>query len=251
MSATSTPDIVVEGRWTSWKDFTQDHTRFLVMLPGYLGAYIIPGFALSPVTIECVMNTMNTTCPGNTCPYCTGLHGQLLRLCGSGGGADGTITISPPVAYAKAFCLARATTSGGGGGGNNDVETAKEYAKLVDAIGTMKAYSVQALCWALVWGQATGNSINAARDKLRAGAASDGSGAAAASFSLLDLFLLVWYGPLFAVIGVLNALLTVIPGSFPSLVSTMLGALLWLPQALFIAPIGLASLVRHGGRLRK
>ena len=53
--------------------FTRDHVRFMSELLHYLGAYVGPR-ALSPKTIEAIMVTMNSI---NTCPYCTGLHGQL------------------------------------------------------------------------------------------------------------------------------------------------------------------------------
>jgi len=226
------------GRWTSWEEFTKDHTRFFVMLPGYLASYIVPGFALSPYMVECVMNTVNNTSPETTCPYCTGLHGQLLRLCLVDGGKTETEKIidvtSPPVAYARSFSLAR--------GRGNEVET-KNYAKLVDAIGSSKAISVNSLCWALLWGQKTGNSVNSARDKIL-------SITSIPSLSFLDIFLLTWYTPLFATIGILNTTLKLIPGPFPSIVSTAIGVVLWVPQAIFIAPIGFVSLIRHGGRVQ-
>ena len=139
---------------------------------------------------------------------------------------------SPPVAYAKSFCLAH--------GRGNEVKT-KVYAKLVDAIGPVKAYSVLCLCWALLWGQTTGNSINSARDKIFS--------LSITSLAALDIFILGWYGPLFAIIGILNAILKLIPGTFLKTFSVILGAILWLPQAIFIAPIGFLSLVRHGGRV--
>merc|ERR1711988_1896039 len=61
-----------------WKmsTFTRDHVRFMAELPHYLGAYVGPR-ALKPTTIEAVMVTVNSI---NTCPYCTGLHGQLARM---------------------------------------------------------------------------------------------------------------------------------------------------------------------------
>jgi len=220
-----------EGAWTSWTSFTSDHTRFVSILPWYLGCYAF----LSPYTTECVMNTMNDTCPEITCPYCTGLHGELLRLCRKPEGNNtnnATIinTSDPSVAYAKTFCLGR--------GRGKEVET-KHYAKLVDAIGSSKASSVHALCWALLWGQTTGNTVNGARNKLFSGG----------PISSLEVFVTIWYGPLFIAIGILNAILKNVPGSFPSLVSASLGVVLWIPQALFITPIGLVSLIQHGGRV--
>ena len=57
--------------------FTRDHVRLAWELPGYLGAYINPFTSIDPKTIESVMCTVNSI---NTCPYCTGLHGALLRM---------------------------------------------------------------------------------------------------------------------------------------------------------------------------
>jgi hypothetical protein len=203
------------------------------MLPGYLLSYAL----LTPFQIECVMNTMNNTCSTKTCPYCTGLHGEMLRLSekpeGTDDGADKGIDATDPiVAYAKSFCLA--------GGRGTEIET-KELAKLTDAIGPLKASSVNKLCWALLWGQTTGNSINSARDKILSLSLS--------SVTNLDIVLLSWYGPLFVAIGIVNAILKRIPGSLPAVVSTVLGVILWIPQAVFIAPVGLLSLIRHFGRV--
>ena len=40
------------------------------------------------------------------------------------------------------------------------------YDTLVGAVGPGKALSARALCWALLWGKTTGNTINAVRGKL-------------------------------------------------------------------------------------
>jgi len=220
------PEASTEGSWTSWKAFTSDHTRFLTMLPGYLGAYVL----LTPFQTECVMMTVNTTRPKKTCPYCSGLHVELFRLCHNPVGDDqGISPTDPVVVYARAFCLA----------GGRGTEVTKELAKLADAIGPSKASCVNRLCWALLWGQSTGNSINNARDKILS--------LKLTSVSLLDLVILVWYGPLFIAIGILNAVLKRIPGHFPTLVSILLGVVFWIPQTVFIAPLGLLSLIRHFG----
>ena len=206
--------------WT-WKTLLRDHTRFLSMLPNYLAAYIIPGYSLTPTTIESVMVTMNTI---NTCPYCTGLHGQLARMAG----VDKPNPSDAEVVYATAF----AHESGRG----SDVSSS--YDTLVSKIGGKKAQSVRALCWALLWGKTTGNTVNNARDKL-------------VKFQWMqlrtvDLFVVGYYGPLFLVIGVLNKILEVRP-SIPKVVSAVVGAVLWLPQALNIIPLGVASIVLNLG----
>ncbi len=47
----------------------------------------------------------------------------------------------------------------------------------------------------------------------------------------------LFYGPLFAVIGALNAALAKLP-CIPAAASSALGAVLWVPQALHIAALG-------------
>jgi len=209
------------GKTYTWSSLVANHTRFVAVLPSYLGAYVYPlsasGRRLPPTLIESVMVTMNSY---NTCPYCTGLHGQLARMAGL---ADPDLT-DPSVAYAKTFAL----ESGRG----PDVEAARDA--LVRAVGPGQASSVDALCWALLWGKTTGNTINCARDKIL--------GLKLTQVTALDLFVLVYYGPLFAVIGVLNAALTLAP-AIPKGASAGLGAILWVPQAINILPLGLVSLI--------
>ena len=137
------------GKTYEWKTLVANHTQFATMLPNYLASYIGFSSKLEPVTIESVMVTMNSH---NTCPYCTGLHSQLARMAG----LSEPDPSDPHVVYAKTFAL----ESGRGG----DVEAA--YAKLVGVVGSARARNVRALCWALLWGKTTGNSINAARDKI-------------------------------------------------------------------------------------
>jgi len=240
-----------KGKWASWDGFTSDHTRFLVMLPRYLLAY----WLLEPHDIESVMVTMNLHDPEVTCPYCTGLHEELFRLCRNKPTAKinpkqmfkcavnvvvavnrlkmiGIDATDPLVSYAQSFCETR--------GRGREIEE-KELAKLSDAVGPSRSSSVASLCWALLWGQTTGNTVNSARDKILSFSIS--------SLTSVEAVTLVWYGPLFATIGVLNAILKRIPGTLPPLISASLGVILWFPQAMFITPIGLLSIIRHGGRV--
>jgi len=186
----------------------------------------------------------------NTCPYCTGLHGELARMSGLDGdtivdsgsstksdangndddGEDET-NVSEEVKYAQTFAI----ESGRG----NAVKFA--YDNMLNTIGIKHAKSVRALCWALLWGKTTGNTINNARDKIL----NKGSGKKEKVTSL-DVFMLIYYGPLFSVIGVLNKILTTLP-SVPKLVSSVIGAVLWLPQAINITPLGIVSLVLNKG----
>lgn len=216
----SLTEIRTRKLW-DWNTLLRDHTRFVTMLPNYLAAYIVPGYSLSPTTIESVMVTMNSI---NTCPYCTGLHGQLARMAG----VDKPNPSDAEVIYATAF----AHESGRG----SDVDSS--YDALVAKIGSRKAQSVRALCWALLWGKTTGNTVNSARDKILK--------LQLTQLRAVDLFVLAYYGPLFLVIGLLNKMLTVAP-SIPKAVSAALGAVLWLPQALNIIPLGLASIAVNFG----
>ena len=94
--------------------------------------------------------------------------------------------------------------------------------ELVAAEGAARARSTRALCFALLWGKTTGNTINAFRDGPR---------------SPFGTLVTLFYGPLFAVIGALNAALAKLP-PIPATASSALGAVLWVPQALHIATLG-------------
>jgi len=209
------------GKLFTARTFTRDHTRFASMLPGYLAAYIVPGRALAPAVIESVMVTMNSY---NTCPYCDGLHGQLARMAGANE-IDETL---PHVIYAKKFAQ-----EAGRGEGERIA-----FVTLEQAIGKAKGASVKYLCWALLWGKTTGNSINNALTKVL----SRDMG----TISALDILLLLWYGPLFLVISILNTILAKMP-HVAGFISTVLGAVLWVPQALFIGPLGIICIILHCG----
>lgn len=161
------------------------------------------------------MLTVNSV---NTCPYCTGLHGQLARM------SDTPAKVSSPA-------VTFATTFAEEGGRGSKVVAA--FDKLVAAEGRGRAANIRSLCWALLWGKTTGNSINVVRGKLLSGRLW--------KITPLDLIVFAYYGPLFLVIGALNAALTVAP-RVPAWFSSLFGALLWVPQALFILPAGLVSL---------
>lgn len=228
------------GKIFTWSTLLRDHTRFVSILPNYLFAYILPGYKLKPTTIESIMLTVNSY---NTCPYCTGLHGELARMSGldgdtiidSGSSSDATdneTNVSEEVKYAQTFAI----ESGRG----NAVKFA--YDNMLNNIGMKHAKSVRALCWALLWGKTTGNTINNARDKiLKSGKKKE------EKITSLDIFMLIYYGPLFSIIGALNKILTTLPSSVPKLVSSVIGAVLWLPQAINITPLGIVSLVLNKG----
>ncbi|GFH58270.1 hypothetical protein CTEN210_14746 [Chaetoceros tenuissimus] len=215
------PDKVVY----TWETYVQNHTRFLAMLPGYFSAYIIPGRTIKPKDVETVMVTMNNSL--SSCPYCTGLHGQLARMAGLSMDAEQDPS-NPYVTFSKTFAL-------NSGRGEEVEEALKTLGEKIES--TAMAHSVYCLCWALQWGKTTGNSINNARDKIKRFEFS--------SVNLLDILLLLWYGPLFLIIGILNLILLKVPEVSPK-VSAALGAILWFPQALFIAPMGFACFIASG-----
>jgi len=195
--------------------FSRDQVRFMAELWHYLGAYAGPR-ALSPATIESIMVTMNSV---NTCPYCSGLHDQLARM------AQAKVDPrSPEVVYATVF----AQEAGRG------TKVRAAYAKLVGGVGDGKALSARALCWAMLWGKTTGNSINAVRAKLLAPRRW-------LELTPFELLLFLYYAPLFLVIGAVNAILAQAP-QVPAWVSAGLGVVLWVPQAVHWLFAGLVCL---------
>jgi hypothetical protein len=113
----------------------------------------------------------------------------------------------PEVEFAKVF----ATEAGRG------AAVKKAFAKLVADVGVGKARNIRALCWALLWGKTTGNSINAVRGKLLSGKLW--------KLTPFDVLMFAYYGPLFLVIGIMNAGLKFAPNvrarqSTPSLAET-------------------------------
>lgn len=212
--AKKTPQAKTGKTWVT-SSFTRDHCRFMVELPSYLGAYLNPYTALDAKTIESVMLTVNSI---NACPYCTGLHGELARMADADGGAK-TAAVKFAVVFAEE-----------GGRGERVVSA---FGALVMSEGRGRAKNVRALCWALLWGKTTGNSINVVRGKLLRGRLWQ--------LTPFDLLMFMYYGPLFLVIGVLNAMLKLMP-RIPPFVSAAIGAVLWVPQALHILPAGLVCL---------
>ena len=203
------------GKVWTLNTFTRDHVRFAWELPSYLGSYVGPNM-LDPKTIELVMLTVNSI---NTCPFCTGLHGELARMAKVA--VDSKL---PATEFAKTF----AENSGRG------PQVQNAFSTLKDQLGVGKAKNVRALCWALTWGKTTGNTIKLSKEKLLS--------LRWTSLTPADIVVLLLYGPLFVVIAVLNAALTIFP-TVPPWFSAIFGVCLWVPQALHIAPIGLASLV--------
>lgn len=114
---------------------------------------------------------------------------------------------------------------------NQDVEHMLLLPNRKHCVPQVKVGSSLVLVFAL--GKTTGNTINSTRDKLlkfKFG-----------SVSLLNLFIMACYGPLFLIIGLLNKLLLITP-VVPPAVSAFIGATLWFPQAINISSLGVHSL---------
>jgi len=172
------------------------------------------------------MVTMNSV---NGCPYCTGLHGELARIAGvedaeqlmnaSSDAESRKVVDEPAITYARIFAEAD---------GRGDKE-ATAYSTIVKHYGEGEANSIRALCWFLKWGSIGGNTLNANfldwKDR---------------PLGPYNLFYTVYYGPLFAVIAGLNAVLKRTP-ELPKAVSSSIGVVLTVAAGAWIAPVGVAS----------
>ena len=207
----------------------REHIIFGKQLGNYLGSYVGPR-ALEPRLNEAIMNTMNSV---NTCPYCTGLHGELGRMAGinsyaiveGGAGEAAKQVSSPAIAYTKAFAE--------GCGRGPAVESTR--AACVAAMGEGKTKSVEACCWYLQWGKTTGNTVNKVRNALF-------KPWTLYRVSLGELATFVYYTPLFIVVGVFNALLKIFP-RVPQWFSAAIGFVLWSLIGLHIVPLAVLSAV--------
>ena len=108
--------------------------------------------------------------------------------------------------------------------------------------GHGKAKSVRALCWFLLWGSIGGNTINAFLSRIVGKPKADSS-------ALFELFFFIYYGPLFLIIAVVNALLRFFP-RVPSWFSAGFGALLTVIASVWILTPGiLAQLIPSRPRI--
>lgn len=176
------------------------------------------------------MLTMNSV---NNCGYCTGLHGELGRMSGlpvdtckklnTAKTSEETVAAidQPHVAFARVFALKD--------GRGMDSETAGLEGK----IGKGPCASVEALCWFLHWGSYGGNTINAFPSRV-AGDKKEGSSV------LLELFTVLYYGPLYVVIIVVSGLLSIMP-VVPGFINKFLGLVLTIVAGTWIAPLGIVG----------
>jgi AhpD family alkylhydroperoxidase len=211
--------------------FLADHREVLARLPGIALAYVGPR-AVAPRINEAVMVTVNSV---NACPYCEGLHGQLARMAGVEGAerlmkagserACRQVVDDPAISFARVFAEHD-------GRGEAVEQAARELASVTSAA---HASSVRALCWFLLWGSIGGNTLNGFFARL-AGRAKTGSSA------VFELLFALYYGPLFLVIAVTNALLRFTP-RVPAFVSAGFGLVLTVIAGTWILVPGLLGTV--------
>lgn len=185
--------------WTA-QGFFADHKMVFRNLLRIAGAYIGP-HSVDPELNEAVMVTVNSV---NSCPYCEGLHGELARMAGveeperlmqANSLSECTNVVDDPaIVYARTFAE---------NNGRGDIE-ANAFATLATQTTEGFAGSVRALCWFLLWGSIGGNTLNGFFARLT-GRAKPGSSA------LFELLFTVYYGPLFLIIALVNALLKFAP----------------------------------------
>lgn len=223
--------------WTAGGSLA-DHRMLFRQLPKILGAYVGPNSIPAQLN-EAVMVTVNSV---NSCPYCKGLHGQLARMAG--------VSEAEPLMQANsaeecrrlindpAIGFARLFAENDGRGDAVDIQ----FAQLATAIGAGKAKSVRALCWFLLWGSIGGNTINAFLSRIVGKPKADSS-------ALFELFFFIYYGPLFLIIAIVNALLRFFP-RVPSWFSAGFGVLLTVIASVWILTPGiLAQLIPSRPRI--
>lgn len=208
-----------------------DHRSVILNLPRIAGAYVGP-HAVDPQLNESVMVTVNSV---NSCPYCEGLHGELARMAGVDD-PEGLMNASsedecrklvddPAISYARIF----AEQDGRG------AAVDQAFDQLATATRPAFAASVRALCWFLLWGSIGGNTINAFFARLT------GKPKAGSSF-LFELVFILYYGPLFLIITIVNTLLRFAP-RVPKWFSAGFGLLLTVIAGTWIILPGILGLI--------
>jgi hypothetical protein len=103
---------------------------------------------------------------------------------------------------------------------------------LVQAMGAGQASSVRAECWFLYWGSYTGNTLNGILGRK-----------AGKPLSLpFKLFMLVFYGPLFAEIALVSKIVSVLP-VVPAAIGSGFGAILSINAGIWFIPVGLFAIL--------
>lgn len=198
--------------WTA-RTCLDDHIDVVAQLPRILGAYVGPN-AIEPKLNESIMVTVNSE---NQCPYCTGLHGELARMAGvekvsdllnANNVEECTKTVAdddskPAIEFARIFA-----EDGGRG-----ARVKEAMHSIAQHYGDGKAKSINALCWFLKWGSLGGNTLNAGFFDRMKGNPVHGSSVG------FEIAYTVYYGPLFAVIALMNAGLKFAPPVPPPVLS--------------------------------
>ncbi|GMH90417.1 hypothetical protein TrST_g5529 [Triparma strigata] len=203
-----------------WDDIStclKDHTEFLTALPLIAAS----AFLLTPAEGETVHLSVNSV---TACPYCTGLHGNLGRMAGCDSkGIEGAKTDEE--------CASKA-----GSTSSNEHEIAlyaRTFAKsgysadaqktLSAKVGQTKAKCVNAMCLFLKWGSYGGNTIN---DTV-------------SNPSIFKIGFSLYYGPLYVIVKVVSALLTVMPTNGPKALNQVMSFALPIIAGAWIVPVGM------------
>ena len=208
-----------------------DHRQVFVNLPRILGAYVGPN-AIEPNLNESVMVTVNSE---NNCPFCEGLHGELARMAGveevsSLMNADSLKTCQQ-ISDKQAIAYARVFAENNG----REQNEANAFQALISKEGPGRAKSIRALCWFLLWGSLGGNTIIGFLKRFQGKGRQD-------SNLLFEMVFTIYYGPLFLLIAIVNALLQFFP-KVPSWFSAFFGVVLTFIAAIWIIPLGLISVL--------
>lgn len=219
--------------WTA-KGCLADHRQVFLNIPRIFGAYVGSN-AIEPSLNESVMVTVNSE---NSCPFCEGLHGELARMAGVEDVSTlmqaESLQACQQVSDKTAITYARLFAEGNGRG----PKVQAGFQALVNAEGRGRASSVRALCWFLLWGSLGGNTINGFLARFKGQGRSDSNLA-------FELIFTLFYGPLFLLIAIVNALLKFFP-KVPAWFSSAFGVVLTIIAAHWIIPIGLLSLLVPG-----
>lgn len=221
--------MYLKKTWLSFGDLLRDHILIASHLPAIALAYV-GKYSIEPKVSEAIMLTMNSV---NHCGYCTGLHGELGRMAGIDVATckklDNATSLKETTDAmdhsALVFCRAFALKDG--------MKIEGDVKKLEGKESKGNSASIVALCWFLHWGSFGGNTLNALFARM-SGDKKEGSSA------LLEWFMLLYYGPLYLVIVLVSALLSVLP-PVPKWLSGLMGLVLTTVAGVWIAPLGLVG----------
>lgn len=199
----------------------RDHRDVYLSMPKIFDAYIGPN-SVPPKLNESIMLAVNSV---NDCPYCDGLHGELARMAGveDVASAKAGDVDDPAVEYAKVFAQHQ---------GRGEAEELA-FGQLVRSLDSSPlAGSIRALCWFLHWGSYSGNTLNAI-----VSGKSGGEGG-----PLFKAAFVVYYGPLFLTIALINRVLLFAP-AVPAWFSAAFGAVLATVATIWLLPLFMVSVI--------